>query len=709
MRAAFSLARFKEAAPVALRRHSLPLALALIAGAALRLIWLGDTSFLGDQAELLALGRSAADHHALIITGILSSIGSLNPPVSAWLYAPFASLGGPLAASAFTALANILAIGLLYALATRYGGRRAGFVAALLYATASGPVHYSRFIWQQNLLAPVLALLLGAILVGLVERRVGWLGWAALFWGVAFQLHPTAAALLAVIAFAIALTWRSLRWRDAAWAAGALLALYAPTLIWELLSHGYDISHYLAFGSRPSVTDPTVFTLYSGLISPAAPGAYGATSSYTAIGVALGPLPVIMPALAILSFAWLAAITFRPWPKALATSEGLRAVMLSPRWRLAATLLLWQAIPVLLLIRHSRSVQEHYLLVLLPVVYLTIGLWAAAASRWIESRIVGRWTPAPRAALIAATLALAVAQTTGVTAELTTIHSGSFNGLALPLHYGIPLSSERATLAAAGSAARRDGATLAIASTTVQQEPYGYLAQTGPTAATVYVSDGCLMAPTPGAAHPLVTLALPGTLAFRALPEMTGVQLLGTLHAQGSPPLMLYQMEPGAGPQGEIARPGSATSTLPHLSGYSYTRDSSGAYLAMRWTGAPDLSLPSGERASYWYGAAPNGPLVANYTVTAQRLGNSGQPVGAPVTASCERLAWPQGTDLLAWLPLPPGQIGASTTWSVTISAAPLVALRPRLGPLSLETGAATFATPRAFANPTVVRIQTGL
>ena len=652
-------ARLGMAAQAALKRHGAPLALALIAGATLRLIWLGDTSFLGDQAELLALGHSAADHHTLIITGILSSIGTLNPPISAWLYAPFALLGGPIAASVFTALVNILAIGLLYALATRYGGKRAGFVAALLYATASGPVHYSRFIWQQNLMAPVLLLLLGAILAGLVERRSGWLGWAALFWGIAIQLHPTAAIALAVIAFALALTWRDIRRRDLACAAAALAALFAPLLIWELASHGSDLSALLALGSRPSIIDPAALLRYAQLISPAPAGSFGTGSSYDAVGSLLQPLANVMVALALVSGIWITAIALNPWMSGRSAPSGPRAAMTSSRWRLATSLLIWQALPVLLLIRHSRIVPEHYLLMLLPIVYLTIGLWAAAASRWIESQLARRWKPAARLGLAAVTLALALAQTAGVGAELSTIHSGSFSGLAIPLHYGIPLSAEQATLAAAGRAAARNGATLDIASTYTQQEPYGYLAQTGPTPATVYISDGCLMVPSPDSAHPLVTLALPQTLAARTLPEMAGVQSLGTLPAQGSQPLALYQLAPGAGPRDEVSQSANATSALPHLAGYSYTHDTRGAaYLTVRWSGAPNPILPDRQGASYWYGAAPSGPVVANYSITAQRLDSSGQPVGAPLTASCQRLAWNQKTDMLAWLPLPSGQPG---------------------------------------------------
>ncbi|HEU0028582.1 MAG TPA: glycosyltransferase family 39 protein [Ktedonobacterales bacterium] len=705
----FMLASQREAARAALRRHGAPLALALVAGAALRLIWLGDTSFLGDQAELLALGRSAADHHALIITGILSSIGTLNPPISAWPYAPFAALGGPVAASAFTALVNILAIALLYILATRYGGRRAGFVAALLYATASGPVHYSRFIWQQNLMAPALLLLLGAILAGLIERRAGWLGWAALFWGIAIQLHPTSAALLVVIAFALALTWRSLRWRDAGWAAVALAALFAPTLLWELVSHGFDLAAFTAFSSRPSIIDPAAPFRYSQLITPASSDTYGAGSSYEAMGSSLGLLAAAMVVLALFSGIWLCAIAVNPWISDRREHGGPRAAMASPRWRLAVTLLLWQVTPVLLLLRHSRIVPEHYLLVLLPIVYFTIGLWAASLSRWIESRAAARWIMAPRVGLVVITLALAAAQTVGVSAELSTIHSGSFSGLAIPLHYGIPLSSEQATLTAAGTAARRDRAALYIASTRTQQEPYGYLAQTGATPATVYISDGCLMVPSPDSAQSLVTLALPETLAFSALPRMTGVQSLGALHAQGSKPLALYALRPGAGLRGEVGLPGTTSDTGPHPAAYSYTTDATGkAYLTVRWTGAPTLAVPTGRRASYWFGAAPSGPLPANYTVTAQPLDSAGKPAGVSLTADCGRLAWQRGTDVLAWLPLPSGSRDSAAVWSVSLKAGPLAALRPQIGPLPLETGAVYFTTEQPLAGPFTFQARSG-
>ncbi|HEX9038130.1 MAG TPA: glycosyltransferase family 39 protein [Ktedonobacterales bacterium] len=688
-------------ARASIRQHGVTLGAPLIAGSILRLLWLGDTSFLGDQAELLALGRSAFDHHALIVTGILSSIGTLNPPVSTWVYAPFA-LVDPIAAAALTAILNIIAIALLYALATRYGGRRAGFVAASLYATASGAVHYSRFIWQQNLMAPFLLLLLGAVLVGLVEGRSGWLGWAALFWGIAVQLHPTAAALLGVLALAIALARRTIRRRDLGLAAAFLALLFGPLALWELASRGADLAKYLSLGSRRPVVDNVALMYLQQIISPAAPLAYGAGSTYVASGLALTPLGWVAQGLGLMAVLWLLR-TLTPYRATELARTALKARLASPQWRLAATLFLWLALPVILLIRHTAKVQEHYLLVLLPVAYLAIGLWVATASRALPKYVAPRWSRMPLAGLFFLTLAVALSQSVGVLSELKTVHSDVYNGVATQTHGGIPLSSEQTALEYAQREAARNHATLAIASTAVQQEPFGYLVATDDSSATVYISDGCLVTPSSSSASPMVTMALPGTLAARVLPVLTGAREVGLIPVQGSAPLVLYRTAPGVVPQGEVAAQAADTSS-PGLLGYGMTADSAGQrYLTVRWSRPPDLTPPPVSRASYWYGATTHGATVATYQISAQPLDSTGRPVGSPITANCGRLAWSPNADLLSWLPLSAADTRV-TAWSVTISASPLTVSRPQLGPLSLETGAVMFGPARPLAGPVQFR-----
>jgi 4-amino-4-deoxy-L-arabinose transferase-like glycosyltransferase len=706
-----------------LRRHGAPLGLALLVGAVLRLVWPTDTSFLGDQAELLALGRSAAAHHAFIVTGILSSIGSLNPPISTWLYGPFSLLGGangPLSATIFTALVNVLAVGLLYAVTTRYGSRRAGFVAALLYATASGPIYYSRFIWQQNLLPPFLMLFLWAVLDGVIARKRGWLGWATLWWSVAFQLHPTSAALLAVLALAIALTWRSLRWRDVGLAVGAAALVFLPTLVWEVASHGADIAYYRALIGGQSSFDTTFFKYYAQLLAPSAFGV--ASGAYSLLATPFRLLGWLMVGLALAAGAWLVYCVCGEGLQRVRRDgmrgfqDTLQEIVAAPRWRLAAILLLWQLVFVALFVHHARKFPIHYLLVLLPIIYISIGLWADAAARWLENWLAmtesraTRWRRPMSVALPVLTIALVTAQTIGVVAQLGTIHSGSYDGATIgPLgtRYGIPLASQQQTLATAETAATRARAPLVIASTTLQQESYGYLAQTsaGVETPAVYVSDGCVLAPAVDSSRPLVTLALPGTLAYSALPVMTGVHALGTLSATGSQRLALYELAPTAGVQGATRLASHAAgATGPELDAYGVAYDARGqAYLMLRWSNGKRSDAPSGPRAIYWYGAAASGPIVTNYTIQAQRLDADGKPTGALLEVSCSRVAWDSDLDMLAWIPIATSMAKTPATWSVRIYASQLAAARPQIGPLTMETGDVTFGPRYALAGPTKI------
>jgi hypothetical protein len=700
-----------------LLRHGPALGLALLAGATLRLLWLGDTSFLGDQAQLLAVGQSAALHHAFILTGIPSSLGSLNPPVSAWLYAPFALAGGPLGATLFTALANLAAVALLYALAARYLNRVAAFSAALLYATASSPVHYARFIWQQNLLAPVVILFFWVMLRAIVERRRGWLGWATLLCGVAIELHPTAAPLLGLVAVGLALTWRDLRRRDLLWTAAAIVALVGPTILWEALSHGYDLAGAARFSQGRAVIDTWALTYLLQLIQPAPAGAYGSASAYTSIGRGVAFLGVILEVALIGAQLWLIAMLAAPWARARAGMAGLRAALADARWRFALCLALWEALPLTLMLRHTRPVEPHYVLVILPAVYLSIGAALAWAAEWLQSWLAHRPQPLTNArmvvlaALVALVVLVSAGQTVGVASELTTIHSGQFDALTVPLHYGTPLTSERAALAATQAAARRLGATVAIAATRVEQEPLGYLNATDASSAPAidYISDGCLVVPSADVRQSLVTLAVPGSTAAQMLPQTQGARLIQSIPVQGGQPYQLYAIAPGASLRGETPISGQTGGATQPVAAAIIQTSGQPATLAIRWVGAPTLADSAASGVAYWYGADPRATTpIADGAFTAQPLDATGQSIGAPLTATCARLAWAAGMSVITAMRLPASlPAGAQIAgWRVSAQVAPAVALRPTLGPLPLETGAITFGPPRSlgpaitFPNP---------
>ncbi|MFI5274399.1 MAG: ArnT family glycosyltransferase, partial [Ktedonobacterales bacterium] len=261
-----------------LRSPDLLLVLAL--SAALRLPALGGTTFLDDQEELLALARSALVHHALPVTGIRSSVGALSFPASIYLLLPFAALENPFWAALFTALANVVATGLLFQLTARYAGRRAALVAGLLYATAAFPVYFSRFTWQQNLLAPLVILFFWSACRGTIEHKRGWLPWNLLLWGIATQLHASAAPLLAVTAYALALGWRQVRWRDLLISGVVLVALWLPTLMWEVVSQGSDVTFYRAYSDAATVIDGDMLRALATVLVPFDTHTFGAATPY---------------------------------------------------------------------------------------------------------------------------------------------------------------------------------------------------------------------------------------------------------------------------------------------------------------------------------------------------------------------------------------------------------------------------------------------
>ncbi len=256
------------------------------------------------------------------------------------------------------------------------------------------------------------------------------------------------------------------------------------------------------------------------------------------------------------------------------------------------------------------------------------------------------------------------------------------------------------------SAARRLHATAAIAATRVQQEPLGYLSATNSnnTVAADYISDGCLAIPAASAAQPLVTLAVPDTTAAQLLPRIQGARALRSIAVQGGQPYLLYAISPGSVISGEQPIAASAAHGQPQPVGFAYTPAAqSGAALTIRWSGAPDLQRANASSAvSYWYGAIPGGAPIADYTFTAQALDAQSQPVGAPITTVCSRLAWSPQMGLITTTRLPTalatgGQVAA---WRVSAQIAPAVATRPTLGPLALETGAITFGPSRPLTRP---------
>src|SRR5690348_11738887 len=179
----------------------------------LRFCFPTNMGFGSDQAQVFSMAGNAVAHGLLPVTANLASINILNPPATIYLLMLGAVFSlNPYSGLVVVVVLNVLAVILTYAVVRRYYGRLAGTTAAVFYAVAQLTVVYSRFIWNQNLLAPFLPLFIFALLWGVVERRRGWLAPAVLLWGWMVQLHGSAVFLAIPLALTCILAFKTLRW-----------------------------------------------------------------------------------------------------------------------------------------------------------------------------------------------------------------------------------------------------------------------------------------------------------------------------------------------------------------------------------------------------------------------------------------------------------------------------------------------------------------
>lgn len=235
--------RARSGSPERLWRLGTALALALILGlsAFLQFYRLSDLQhFQGDEGILLLAARALLVDHVFPVYGLALAVGNAHiGPLFDYLIALPLWLSGlnPTAAVALNGICQVLAVAICYGLLTRYGGGRlAGLVGALVYATAQEVVYYSRFLWPN--MFPCLLLLILWSLLALREGRQGHLALLGIWLGVALQLQPAAVLLVPFLALYLALFRPVLRsWRYALLGLLAFVLLFAPAIIHDA-THG---------------------------------------------------------------------------------------------------------------------------------------------------------------------------------------------------------------------------------------------------------------------------------------------------------------------------------------------------------------------------------------------------------------------------------------------------------------------------------------
>ncbi|MBI4772428.1 MAG: glycosyltransferase family 39 protein [Chloroflexi bacterium] len=353
------------------RPELLALAAILLLAGLLRMGWPGLAEFKADEAHLLNISLDLAEGRRLPLRGIEFSIGLPHPPISVYLYAlpllpPFARTPAeraPLAAGLFVGALNTLSIAVTWAVGRRYFGRRAGLLAALLYAASPWAVVYSRKIWANDLLPLFVTGWAACGLLALVEGRRRWLAPCLVLLALAAQIHLSALALVPATGLALLVFRRRVGWRQVGW--GALLsALTGLPFGVYLLQHRANLLPALAsLSGHPARFTGNAFwqawmiAAGANLHSLAGPQAFRAyLQSIPPPELWVWPLSGLLLAGIVALVRW--AIRRRSAP------EGQAAFFL----------LLWLAFPVLLFVRASAPVYPHYFMPLFPVPYLAAGV-----------------------------------------------------------------------------------------------------------------------------------------------------------------------------------------------------------------------------------------------------------------------------------------------------------------------------------------------
>ncbi len=365
------------------RRDLAGLLLVVFFAAAMRFSRGDVVEYFHDDAMLATMALELADGLRFPLTGILSSTGIPNPPVSVYALAiPFALSSNPAFVIHVIMAWNVIGVTLLWFLARRYGGQRIALIAGLLYAINPWAVLFSRKIWAQELHTPIV--LFGFLLLfhGFYENRAErprrrsvalaqCLSLPILLFGI--QFHFAAGPLLVLIPATVWIGREGIHFR--ALIAGLILSLivvspYAIGLRKTLAVDPARISDAL---DRSAAGGPEVSFVSISAIGQLASGA--GLESWLAPDLA-AELAAEYPPLHALSLILIPTLLI-----------GVGALFQRAR-RFAILLSLWAFLPSLFLIVEWTPVYIHYFIPSIPALALLMGYG-------VESllRMVARWRP----------------------------------------------------------------------------------------------------------------------------------------------------------------------------------------------------------------------------------------------------------------------------------------------------------------------------
>lgn len=174
----------------------------LISASLWRLTYMSLVEFKGDEALNLFLATRFLFGHSFPPASLASSVGILNFPLLNYFLFPITLISYyPPFVSGCIAFLNVLAISAYFLLISKYFNRLTGFISALFLSLAPWAILYSRKIWAQDFLIPlVVALLFCFFQIYKGKKQIYWLffGITSLF---LIQIHQTAGILPVLLFF----------------------------------------------------------------------------------------------------------------------------------------------------------------------------------------------------------------------------------------------------------------------------------------------------------------------------------------------------------------------------------------------------------------------------------------------------------------------------------------------------------------------------
>ncbi len=422
----------------------------------LRLWRLEQIVFRDDQATLLRLAEDIARLGSLPLAGMTSSIGIPLPPTFEYLLAPLVAVNrDPRVATGAIALANAAAVVGTLGLGWRWFSPMAGLVAGLAYATNPWAVFYARKIWSNDVLPPIAVLLMFCLDSAVVGGRAAWGLVAFPLFALGAEMHPSFALLAPLIVVLAVVMLRRGQLKHVAIGLGLALLTAAPYLIYTVQSQGSYLRALTSSGAAPRIDLEAAADII---------GMIGGWRNWTLEGLdsnfllpwRLAAVPGIVETLLL----------------ALGVAAALLLVFGSrqreQRLR-AGGLLLWVALPMVLMIWHTIPLYDYYFLFLLPPAALLVGMGIQMLADLVASHRPGQVLIG---AALAGLLVMASIQSAIVLRQLGYVADHYV------MIYGPPLGeAEQTTRELLDQLAQSGGRELAVEIDDVNDVAIGYLAR----------------------------------------------------------------------------------------------------------------------------------------------------------------------------------------------------------------------------------------